>query len=65
MTALKKPTYIIDQNGKKKGVILDMKAYQTLMEQLEDLNDLKYVKEHLSEEAIPYKTARKRLFSKK
>jgi hypothetical protein len=65
MIPLKKETYIIDKYGKKKAVIIEMKEYQKLLERLEDLEDIRYVKEHMSEESIPYETVRKRLLRKK
>ena len=65
MIPLKKETYIVDKRGKKKAVIIDMKEYQKLLERLEDLEDIKYVKEHIAEESIPYETVRRRSLRKK
>lgn len=65
MIPLKKETYIVDKHGKKKAVIIDMKEYQKLLELLEDLEDVRYVKEHMAEESIPYETVRKRLLRNK
>ncbi len=37
MTTLKKETFITDDRGRKKAVILDIKLYQEILEDLEDL----------------------------
>ncbi len=37
MTTVKKETFITDEKGRKKAVILDIKLYQELLEDLEDL----------------------------
>ena len=65
MKPLKKETYIVDKRGKKKAVIIDMNEYQKLLERIEDLEDVKYVKEHIPEDSIPYETIRKRTLRKK
>lgn len=61
----KKEKYIVDSEGKKTAVVLDIKEYKKILERLEDLDDIKYVKEHLAEESVPYETVRKRLHAKK
>ena len=35
-----KTQYIIDKTGKKTGVILDIKVFENLLEELEDLYDI-------------------------
>ncbi|MFH0793762.1 MAG: hypothetical protein V2A74_06985 [bacterium] len=50
--------FIIDANGKKTGVILPVKRYHMLME---DLHDLAVVAERRSEKAITLKDLKKRL----
>lgn len=35
------PQYIIDKAGKKTGVILDLKTFNTLVEELEDMYDVR------------------------
>ena len=37
MTSLKKEKYVTDKKGKKTAVILDIKLYRRLLEDLEDL----------------------------
>jgi PHD/YefM family antitoxin component YafN of YafNO toxin-antitoxin module len=37
MTTLKKERFITDNKGKKRAVILDIKLYQEMLEDLEDL----------------------------
>jgi hypothetical protein len=47
MTTLKKETYITDSKGKRKAVILDIRHYQ---EMLDDLEDLRLLAERKDEE---------------
>jgi len=35
-----KPQYIVDSKGKKTGVVLDVKAFTSMVEELEDLYDI-------------------------
>jgi len=35
------PQYIIDTTGKKKSVILDLKTFNLIVEELEDLHDIR------------------------
>ena len=49
----KKETYLVNNKGNKKAVVLDM------------LEDVKYVKEHMAEKTVPYEIVRKRLLRKK
>lgn len=35
------PEYIIDSTGKKKSVILSIKEFKNIMEELEELNDIR------------------------
>jgi hypothetical protein len=37
MTTLKKETYVTDSKGKRKAVILDIRHYQEILDDLEDL----------------------------
>ncbi len=41
--------YVIDKNGERVGVILDVKEYELLMEAAEDLADLRAADEALRE----------------
>jgi len=50
--------FVIDAKGKKTGVILSLKRYQKLME---DLHDLAVVAERRSEEPIPLDEMKRRL----
>jgi hypothetical protein len=34
-----KPEYVINQKGDRKGVILSLKQYEAILEQIEDLED--------------------------
>ena len=35
-----KPKYIVDSKGKKTGVVLDVKTFKSMVEELEDLHDV-------------------------
>jgi PHD/YefM family antitoxin component YafN of YafNO toxin-antitoxin module len=37
MTTIKKETFVTDERGRKKAIILDIKLYQEMLEDLEDL----------------------------
>jgi PHD/YefM family antitoxin component YafN of YafNO toxin-antitoxin module len=50
--------FVVDAKGKKTGVILSLKRYQRLME---DLHDLAVVAERRSEEPIPLGEVKRRL----
>lgn len=51
-------SYIVDSKGRKKGVILDLKTYEEL---LEDLEDLRLVAERKDEPTTSLKEVEKRL----
>ena len=50
--------FVIDAKGRKTGVILSLRRYQKLME---DLHDLAIVAERRSEEPIPLQEMKRRL----
>jgi len=50
--------FMIDAKGRKTGVILSLRRYQKLME---DLHDLAIVAERRSEEPIPLQEMKRRL----
>lgn len=50
--------FVVDAKGKKTGVILSLKRYQRLME---DLHDLAVVAERRSEEPIPLDEMKRQL----
>ncbi len=50
--------YVVDPNGKQTGVILSLKHYQKLME---DLHDLAVVAERRDEEPISIEAMKQRL----
>lgn len=50
--------YVIDAKGKKTGVLLSLRHYQRLME---DLHDLAIVEERKSEKAISLEELKRRL----
>ncbi len=54
--------YITDEKGDRKSIIIDLKRWG---EVIEDLLDVIEAKERVEEESIPYRTARKKLIAKK
>ena len=50
--------YVVDTKGKKTGVILSLKRYQQLME---DLHDLAAVAERQEEKSISFEEMKRRL----
>ncbi len=58
MTTLKKETFVTDEKGRKKAVILDIKLYQ---EMLEDLEDLRLLAERKDEATSSLKEVEARL----
>ena len=65
MATSKREKYIVDSQGKKTAVVLDIKEYKRILELLEDADDIRYVKERLAEASVPYEAVRKRLAAKK
>ncbi|MFH1644236.1 MAG: hypothetical protein ABIA74_03610 [bacterium] len=43
------PQYIVDSNGKKTSVVLDLKTFASLVEELEDLYDIAQAEEILAQ----------------
>ena len=56
--AAPKEQFVVDANGRKTGVILPLKRYQKLME---DLHDLAVVAERRAEEPISLEEMKRRL----
>lgn len=48
-----KPQFITDSGGKKKAVILSMKEYEHLLEQLEDAEDVRLYDEAMRDNTPP------------
>ena len=55
-------TYVVDQKGKKKSVILSVEDYQRLME---DLVDLSVIAARKKEESVAWDQVKKRLHHRK
>ena len=55
---LKKKKFIVDAKGKKRAVVLDIKDYE---EMLEDIEDLKILAERRNEPTRPLEEVEKRL----
>jgi hypothetical protein len=55
----KTPEYIVDEQGKRTKVILDIEEYEKLLEELEELEDIRACNEVKArgEEAIPLNQA--------
>lgn len=44
--------FIINDQGKRKGVILNMTQYRKILELLQDIEDLQYIKKHKRDKQI-------------
>ena len=62
-----KPKFIYDERNKKRGVLLSVKDFELLIDELEDYYDYELVKKlepFNLEEAIPLEDVRKEIFGK-
>jgi PHD/YefM family antitoxin component YafN of YafNO toxin-antitoxin module len=59
----KQRQYLVDENGKRTGVVLSMKEYQALLEAAEDLADLRAADEARAEggQGVPLEVVEARL----
>jgi hypothetical protein len=53
--------YLIDEKGERKSIVIDLKTWGELVE---DLLDAIEVKQRVEEESIPYRIARKDILKK-
>lgn len=55
---------LYDEKNKKSGIVIGVKNFEKLMEELEDLHDLKMIYKRKKEKgkSVPYEEVRKRLF---
>ena len=59
------PRYIVDNLGKKKEVILNIKTFEKILEQLEEMYLIKEAKKALKEdEFVDFKEANKKILKK-
>jgi len=47
-----KEKYIVDENGKKKSVVLDIKEFKKIVRIVEDLSDMRHIVKHRKEKKI-------------
>lgn len=45
--------FLIDTKGRPKAVVIDIRDYRKLLQRLEDLEDVEYIKAHLREKTMP------------
>ena len=45
--------YIVDENGERVGIVLDIETYRQMMELLEDAFDVQLINETIGEQTIP------------
>lgn len=53
--------FVVNAQGQPMEVVLDVKAYQRLLDQVEDAADIAYLKQHHHDPRIPYEKVRARL----
>ena len=61
-----KPKFIVDEKGKKRGIVLSLKEYQKMEEIIEDLEDTVDIlrAEREAKSFLPYEKFRKKWLSK-
>jgi hypothetical protein len=66
MSASKKIKFLYNEQGKKTDVVIPMSQYEQMMEELEDLEDLRAIEESklCKEKAIPFEEMKKRHLKK-
>ena len=62
-TRRKPPQFIVDEKGRRTGVVLTVRQYQALLQRIEDLEDIRAAKEALAEEgeSIPWEQVKAEL----
>ena len=62
----KPPQFIVDEKGRRTGVLLTLRQYQALLQRIEDLEDIQAAKEALAEggEGLPWEEFERRLCAK-
>ena len=62
-TRRKPPQFIVDEKGRRIGVVLTLRQYQALLQRIEDLEDIQAAKEALAEggEGIPWEEFERQL----
>ena len=65
-TRRKPPQFVVDEKGRRTGVVLTLRQYQALLQRIEDLEDIQAAKEALAEEgeSIPWEEFERRLCAK-
>lgn len=53
--------YIVDEDGERVGIVLDIETYQRIMELLEDVIDNKLIEETLGEPTTPWEEVKESL----
>jgi hypothetical protein len=62
---VKENEILYDAKGRKSHILLSYKRYESLIEQIEDLEDLKAINEVRSEPDIPFEEVKKKILKKK
>ena len=62
-TRRKPPQFVVDEKGRRTGVLLTLRQYQALLQRIEDLEDIQAAKEALAEggEGIPWEEFERQL----
>ncbi len=59
--SLIKGQYVVDAQGHRKAVLLNLKDYAWLMKVIEDMRDIKFIHRHQHEKLIPIQEVHNRL----
>jgi antitoxin Phd len=63
----KPPQFVVDEKGRRTGVLLTLRQYQSLLQRIEDLEDIQAAKEALAEEgeSIPWEQVKAELHAER
>jgi PHD/YefM family antitoxin component YafN of YafNO toxin-antitoxin module len=59
------PRYLVDEDGRRRAVVLDIEEYERLMDLLEDAADLRVARARANEPTEPYGAARRRILRRR
>ena len=49
-----KERLVVDDKGKPTAVLIDIKQFKKILQYLEDIDDIRYIKKHMHEKRVPF-----------
>jgi hypothetical protein len=65
MKEVRHPQYLVDADGRRRAVVLDIEEYERLVELLEDAADLRVARARANAPTEPYGVARRRILRRR